>query len=273
MNDIKWIAIREFCQACTIPIIAENEKEAGVEGTGILFEINDNAYLITAYHVAKRINEHPDNLGIPTGKTKSEVYTFMDCEIIFPKQEQDRTRYDAALVCLSRNPRLCDTLRENYSYLTLDNIGSYHNIPTNYLLAGYPSKLSKNLSNFDIFGKFFMLITPPFTGQLNKNVNNDPSYDIFLSYGKSIVDELGNTVEAPELDGISGGSIWSIKPDSRKDAFWSAKDSVELVGVDVSYSTPTFKYIRGLRWNVVAHLFSDIDPYSKNLIIEKIGSD
>ena len=267
------MAIREFCQSCTIPIIAENEEIAGVDGTGVLFEINNSIYFITAYHVAKNIYNYPNKYGIPVGKNKSDVFTFKDCEIIYPEDESERKLYDAALIPLSTNPRLCDVLLENYVCLNIENIGEYHNTPDNYLLAGYPSKLSKALPNYNVQGKFFMLVTPPFVGHVDERFNVNPSCDILLDYGKLIIDESGKTVEAPELEGISGGSIWSIKPDPPKELVWSPKASIELVGVEVSYLTPSFKYIKGVKWNVVAHLFEYVDPVAKKLIIEKMKSN
>jgi len=83
-NLYKIIAIREFCTSCTIPVTAEFDDKVGNEGTGSIFKANNRIFFITASHVANLILKHPNNLGIPTGKRKSEILAFKDCKVIQP---------------------------------------------------------------------------------------------------------------------------------------------------------------------------------------------
>lgn len=272
LDNKKWLAIREFCQSCTVPIIGENSEKAVIDGTGVLFKINNRSYLITACHVAKNILQYSDSYGMPVAKSKSGVFSFKYCEAILPKRQQEQKLYDAALIELTKNELLTKHLSENYQFLTIDNIGKYNNNCSDFLLAGYPKILSPNIGNFKILGKFFMLITPHYVGTIDSFIETDADSDIFLDYGKSVLDNSGNIVDAPALEGISGGTIWAINTGLPDKLIWSAQDYIELVGVDVSYCTPSQKYIRGVKWNVVAHLFGEVDPVAKELIIEKMNT-
>lgn len=272
MDNFQWLAIRAFCQACTIPVIAENEKSAAVVGTGVLFEINNRKYFITACHVAENILNPSIKCGIPNAKQHAGVFSFDGCEAYLPKDEHEKTLYDVGLIELSSNEMLCKQLAENYQFLSLENVGRYHNTPANYLLAGYPSKMSVNISDYNIYGRFFLLCTPPYCGEIDTDKIPDPENNVFLDYGKTIIDEKGNEIAAPELEGISGGTIWNLDMEIDDKSLWIPKDNIELIAVEVSYLTPSYKYIRGVKWNVVAHMFGDADPLAKNCIIDKLAA-
>lgn len=86
------IAIREFCASCTIPVIAELDNRVGTEGTGSIFVVDGRTFFITASHVAKLILENPNDIGIPTGKNKSEILTFKDCNVVKPENYGDQKK-------------------------------------------------------------------------------------------------------------------------------------------------------------------------------------
>lgn len=274
MDNLKWLAVREFCQSCTIPVIGENETRSEIIGSALLFEINNRKYLITAYHVAKHIMDFPNNCGIPVAKQKAECLTFINCEVHFPKASFEQKLHDVAVIELTNNTILCDKLIRSYQFISLEFVGRYHDSPANYLLAGYPIAKSNNITNRNILGDMFLLITPNYEGSINLEDVPEPEHSVFLDYGKTIIDDNGNEVAAPELEGISGGTIWNLRTDyatSPERQIWTVKNNLELIAVEVSYLPQTFKYIRGVKWHVVAHAFSEVDPKAKDMILERLA--
>lgn len=265
------IAIREFCASCTIPLIAEYNNKIGIEGTGSIFKVDNRLLFVTASHVTDLILEYPDNLGIPSGKIKSDILTFKDCEITRPKKGQDKERYDVALIDLTENHFLCTELTANYSCLSISNIGPFYSRNDSYLLTGYPAVKSHQLSNMFLLGSIFMFETSTYKNELDKNIKNNHDVDIFLEYSKTIINEKGEEVEAPELHGISGGTIWEIDYSQfTKSGIWTPESTVKLVAIECSYEKNNYKWVRGIKLNVLAHLFENIDSTSGNEMIRKL---
>lgn len=270
MDRLQWLAIKEFCQSCTLPVIAVGKKRSVIDGTGVLFEINNRKYFITAQHVAEFIYNHPDNYGIPVAKKRSGILSFKDCEIFGPKESRDKKDYDVAIIELTRNHILCESLVKEYQFLTVDNLGIYRRWHHNYLLAGFPAELSENITASNVLGRFFLLSTSPYTGEINDDVSDRES-SVYLDYGKAIINDNGDEIDAPKLEGISGGSIWSIKTDASEKGIWCTEKNIELVAVDVSYMPDSFKHIRGVKWHAVAHAFGLADSSAKDAIINKLS--
>ena len=209
-NLNKIIAIREFCASCTIPVIAESDDKVGNEGTGSILKANNRIFFITASHVANLILKYPNNLGIPTGKRKSEILTFKDCEVIQPENTKDQKCYDVGVIELTKNHLLCNALSENFNYISFSNIGPFYSEHDKYYLAGYPAVRSAQLSNMLLVSSIFMFETSTYKKEVGRNIKINTESDIFLEYSKTIINENGTEVRAPKLQGISGGTIWRI---------------------------------------------------------------
>lgn len=272
MTDLnQLIAIREFCASCTIPVIAELNDKIGNEGTGAIFKVDNRLFFITASHVADLILKYPNNIGIPTGKTKSEILTFKDCVITRPRTAQDQKRYDIGLIELTKNCLLCDALSKNFNCLSISNIGPFYSRNDKYFLTGYPAVRSRLLPNMLMLSSIFMFETSTYKNKLDQNIETNPESDIFLEYSKTIITENGTEVNAPELQGISGGTIWEVDESQfAKSGIWSPEYTIKLVAIQCSYEKNYYKWVRGIKLNVLAHIFEGIDPQSGDKILEKL---
>lgn len=122
-----WRSVKEFCRSCTLPVVAESTVAVGLEGTGVLFEINERYYFLTAAHVIEMIEKAPESVGVPGNRLGTKIYNFGDCETILPEKAV-REANDVGMVHISNNKPLCSSLSENYQFLDLSNIGKFYRL-------------------------------------------------------------------------------------------------------------------------------------------------
>jgi hypothetical protein len=268
LNDMEWLTIRTFCESCTIPIIAENNTQSGVHGTGTLFEMNNRLYVITAGHVVESIMKYPNNYGIPIAKLKSDVYTFNKCDCISPSSGRDIELYDIAMMHI-QDDQMCRLLKSNYSFLTKHNLSKVHNVSSDYLIVGFPAGMSTCIPGKQLYGNSLMLVTKLRAGKVSDIGDPNPHFDLFFHYPEFLVSDKGVQVPAPDLRGISGSSIWLFTDYASNSGLWYPGDLIKVVGIERSYKRKD--WVRGIKWNAVAHLFDKTDKDAKEELLDVLS--
>ena len=256
MEELKAFTL--YARRCTLPLIEESETETAILGTGTLFTVNGNCYLITAAHVIEDLVEAQqlDRIGIPLGRTNSTVVN-LGRHYIYYVQSKDRSNnpFDAAIIRFDE-PELITALRTNWNFISPKNLGAIPERRQGFLVAGYPREVSSRVG-FDLAAKFMAFATnalqsPP------EDRDCRPGLDIFLKHEKSGLGLDGKLTELPKLQGVSGGSVWVAHHDSGTEVVWSPESHLKLVGIQVKYLRGS--HIRAISWQLVAELFEGLDP-------------
>lgn len=192
---------------CMLLIDESNYK---VYGTGILIQIQDHYFLISAAHVFDKYGE----FFIPLSK---------DYEIIKPggtvynhnAVNRDKDIIDIGVLKL--DDKCVPHLLRSYNFLQADNLAINHIFQSEeyYTFLGYPSTTSKILYKTDIFDSttFFHFTTPERNENYSK-LNRNPAVNVVTSYNKkrSFLHKKNMFGTGPDLHGISGCGLWFTDP-------------------------------------------------------------
>lgn len=182
-----------------------------------------------------------------------------------------KKKYDIAVVELTNNSELCSLLSNNYNSISHLNIGSFYSKQDKYYLTGFPAVCSTQHPNMHLKSSLFMFETTSYKKEIENNIKVNIESDIFLEYSRTIINEKGTSVSAPELQGISGGTIWRLEDNqSAQTHIWSPEQVIKLVAIECSFESSHYKWIRGVKLNVLAHIFSEIDKEFGKLIFNKL---
>lgn len=80
-NELRAITL--YTRLCRIPLIEESENAAEILGTGTLFTVNSQHYLVTAAHVLEELiaTNRLERIGVPLGGSSTEVSHLDKCNI------------------------------------------------------------------------------------------------------------------------------------------------------------------------------------------------
>jgi hypothetical protein len=245
------IAIEQFLCSCTVPILYEQGQIATIRGTGTLFKIADRHFLVTARHIFDD-GVNTESLGLPTSPRGPTIITFGESTIFRPVE----AAFDVAVVEF-KGTFAIDPLSMGWRFLEINNIlSSSDEKSTSFVVCGYPSSLAKH-------DKESIVAKPAtfFTYTLEPNVDvAEPTlvtqFDRFLEYAKDGVRLDNSGLQTPELDGVSGASVWSRVNASTKE-IWSPERCLKIAGIQCSAKHDQF--IRYADWYAVATLFGNMD--------------
>lgn len=254
VNELNAAAIEKFVLKVSIPIFLENGKSGGLHATGTLFKISGRSFIITARHVFDGLNDKHalSRLAYPEKPFHSDLYTLGQFNLLRPSDKH----LDVAAVELLC-PETIGRLEENWRFLGLENVAapSVASSDGKFFVAGYPVSLTSVNKAGWTQGKLATAYTvrlpdvpveaePPVTGEL----------DLFFDYGHDAKSVTGELVKTPELPGVSGASVWELKPVQE---IWTPEAATRVVGIQSSYIHS--KYFRAKSWWAVARLLEEAD--------------
>lgn len=194
-------------RSCTCMLLKDTSKYK-VHGTGVLIQIQDHYFLISAAHVFDRYRD----LFIPLSK---------DYEIIKPggttfyNNPANRDGIDVAVLKLDNY--CVSHLLSRYSFLQADDLAINHTFKDGecYTFLGYPATKSKVLYKTDIFDSTtFFHFTSPVKSEEYSKLNRNPAISVVASYDKKLAYNSKNNIfgTGPDLHGISGCGLWFTDP-------------------------------------------------------------
>lgn len=90
--------------------------------------------------------------------------------------------------------------------------------------------------------------------------------DLFFDYGHDAVSVTRQPMKTPELPGMSGTSIWELRPVS---GVWTPETATRVVGIQSAYIHS--KYFRAKSWWAVAKVLEQADPALAAAVREKLS--
>jgi len=238
-----------YVRRCTVPLIRESDSQAYIEGTGTLFAVNSQHYLVTAAHVLEdRIASNQlEQIGIRLGETSNEVSNLGNARIETFRQIGP---FDAAIIRFEQ-PELIAALQKGWRFLTPTDLSAIRADMSKCLVAGYPVATSWK-TGWNFSAKFIC-----YASRLLREVPAEArevreGLDIFIEHQERGEDLDGAISKTPALAGVSGASIWGILHGSA-----SAESRLKVIGVETDCRPGS--YIRGKDWKLVSLMFRRFD--------------
>lgn len=262
-------ALDAFLASVTIPILYDHEtKGTGQLGTGTLFTLGGRLFLVTAAHLFDELCPgealDPGRLAIPSFNA-DELRSLGPYQLIGPKESE--FDFDIAVLELQDDATI-KRARARWSLLTLANIAPASTSGL-FILSGFPQVREKRTAGF-IGGGRLTVLTARIDEPENAKPPVHPALDLFFAYDEEVINaDTQEPIEADDLRGCSGASIWQYKePEATAD--WTPEQCLRAVAVQTSFS-PIGDYFRGKSWAAVLefmrlsdeHLASIINDYKR----------
>lgn len=229
----------KFARQFTVPLVQFKPESPPLYRTGLLLQIADTKFVVTAAHHIQDYQEAGYSMGIvssnrdrpfiPTGQTQWWI-----CKL---------PQADIALAKLA--DRAIEAIGNEYQCLRITNLTTRTNIKSpNFFIYGYPEDMFDSGEHGD-YCRDWCYITAPFT-QLELVENYDPNLHLILNYSKNSRYKDGRHVYPPSM---SGGGIWHVE-----DIRVPSPENIKLVAMQFAWHKG-HEYAKGL-W--IEHVFVPI---------------
>lgn len=233
----------------TVPIYKmANGGNPVPHGTGVLLQVADHKFVVTAAHVLNVWTEM--RLVIPIGENNA-----MDLRSAYAHVTTNEDHVDFAVIKLTAE--MANALPNEYQFVRLAEIDVHGTEPTQGIHAvfGYPQQLAER----DEVGLTSKAIFYP--SNLITQADTDGAISLAMEIHPETSDENGDRAPLPALNCISGCGIWRLHQKGDDIDTWNA-DRIRLVGIE--HTVLVNKWIRGVRIRQVAGgiatLFPELEP-------------
>ncbi|MDB5977630.1 MAG: hypothetical protein JWR07_4390 [Nevskia sp.] len=246
---ISWA--RTFIGEVTVPaFIVKNDGALVHLGSGVLFEARNQYFLITAQHI---LDGHtPSEICLPRRSGKERLRTIGTCLVLKPQN----SKLDIAVIEFQREETIA-LLKQHARFVTPSNIGPI-DIHASAYLCGYPTSLMK-MEGGVLTETNMLLVRSWFPQTVSAELKDPPiqGVELFLNYSRIGLSDTGGEVNAPELEGVSGGGVWQAAR-SKNSSVWTIDSDLRLIGVQHSYKHDEF--FRAMSWSIVYECFALYAP-------------
>jgi hypothetical protein len=180
-------------------------------GCGVLFEIENNYFVITAAHV---LAEHSDTTYAVIGNDGVYLGGLMFFVALSDDKKRKDDKIDLAFVRLDSST--AEIIKKQHSFLTIEDFKLGHRVHGDgqYLLFGYPATKtkSKKVNHEDL------IIAAPFIYDAKTHQNfkyekfgfQEVSHIAINFTGEIITNVNKNSHLAPSMEGLSGSGLWYL---------------------------------------------------------------
>ena len=244
----KDAAIFSYAVEATVPLLADGPT---ILGTGTLFAHEDRHFIVTAAHILKVDHDDPESedidlagIAVPDGRSQATIFTLGSFNVHRPAPP---SRVDVVVLELL-DPQSIATLKRGWQFLTFD-VASSARTEARFILAGFP-KAGATWDGKNVGQNFLMLATDELL-RIPELQDLDPSVDRFfhLEDEGELLD--GSRRKIPELNGMSGASVWAYTEPS---GLWSPSAALRVVAVQCSYSP--MRWFRCVDWAAVRYILT-----------------
>ncbi len=224
---------------CTVPLFTITGEGVILFGSGVLFEIADHQFLITAAHVtddAARLAKAHYPVFIHSGAPKAAFVplgTYRRLSSVQRGLGRDDDPFDLSVARLS--PEVAGGMVPHRRFLHLPSLDLFdqQRPESRYAVFGYPKESCTSEEEGQRIGYQPMLygtkVTQRDLGELRPPRN--PEVDYFLDFSRQFGVRVDGEPGAPaDPHGMSGCGIWRLILDQAEVGQWSAQD-VKLVGI------------------------------------------
>lgn len=273
-------AAKALARERTLPLFAVRRGPPVQIGSAVLVDVGGDGLLLTAAHVVDLVAETRGEAGLATPGAR-------DGEEIIPtgtvrvhrsplpasgKREHDML--DVAWIELSSEH--AERLRRGgrYRFTRLHEIDVTGGAAgSGYLVYGYPAACASldEEAKSSRSGDLSYFTHEP-RGGLPKGVKDfDPELQLLLTYERAANrGSLGELVEAPRPEGVSGGGLWRLSRGPRDLLTWSL-DDFRLAGVQYAWSGDD-EYVRGTRMRAALAILHRHAPALRPAIDLHVGT-
>ena len=271
INETATAQIPPHAWDCTVPIVIAHEGAVYHHGTGTLFRIADEFFLVTAGHVIKQASELGKTLGIG-GSDDGHFIALNGQSLVSSKGQYGKSGdpFDVALHRFSPDAVVRLTKKR---FLLLDDVEFDSQSPTAvYTIFGFPGVWSSPSKSADekVTYKALQYTTYRYDRDTSDMHEYDERFHLLLdghldqatddqAAPVKFQDHTGKSVSFPRgLGGISGCSVWRIGDLTTPLAEWRT-EKARLVGVQTSVYQ-AFRAIQATRWVAVSTLIHSACP-------------
>lgn len=250
--DAKEI-VGQFMRTRTIPLVWKADGLTSSVGTGTLFRIDDRHFIVTARHLFDTYD--PEKIAYQGRRDETTaLFTIGISRVVKPITPIP----DAAVIEILEDVTRI-RLSTGWAFLTLDNVAP-PSADGLFALMGYPEFTIH--SELWAPPKGIVYSTSRIVHPAREAPDVNPETDLFFEYGTMAV--AGNQeVEAPELQGTSGGSVWEYV--DLDGGIWAPEKVVRVVGVQSAR-------LRAVSWGVVASILGQMDAHLKAAVMQVLDS-
>ncbi|TGM68661.1 hypothetical protein EHQ94_07055 [Leptospira meyeri] len=195
----------------TIPIFKESEKKLPFQyGTGVLLEIENRYFLISAAHTI--LDESP-KIYLPFGDEVKHV----GGNIVGTKLPASGFRNDDRidLASLELQDSLIDDLKKYFTFIKIENTGLFLSPKEKYIyiITGFPHNKTKIIRNESIKSSSFSYFNSNLLNNNEKYIKTKTKFHSHLLMEfdkKQIINSEDVQIKTPKLDGMSGCGFWCI---------------------------------------------------------------
>jgi hypothetical protein len=226
-----------------IPIFKDDKNNMKPEGSGVLLQISDQFFILTAAHVLDAgelyipdqeglvmLNGHKDSSDAPNGK-----------------RELDRV--DVGYVHLQ--PEIVKHIKAPHCFLPVSLIDVNHisQEEQHYMFMGYPNNAVKRKFGTKAFKSKLTTFTDKLASQNTYNgvAANQADHIVINFDSKKAKDSDENQITPPKMTGMSGGGVWCI---TKNDSIEGIPDA-RLCAIGIEYHTKKHKCLVGTK---IAHV-------------------
>jgi hypothetical protein len=249
-------AFAEVVRPCTTAIIAETVDGTKI-GSGVLLEISESCFLISAAHVFDYYVIQKAPIYVPRSPEPTvpilldKVEYYVSPVPAHRKADDPDMREDDPFdVGVCRLPKEISTvLKEHFRFLRLCDVNA---VPPRakgaYMVAGYPGKLVEVLNGGKRLMPTPLLAVANLRDTLPEETRLIKNESIFMSISVLGLNQQYEEVKLPPLQGISGCGMWRLANPARFIDMWKPED-IRLVGIETSCLRT--EYIRGISMSIV----------------------
>lgn len=247
-----------YLARCTVPLFWSDDQGREQIGCGALFRINGNGYFVSARHVVEAAASARE-LQVPDAPFTGRLRLLSLESGVF-----GHGRFDVSIAPIQAAD--VEELGEHWEILGVENLGEPRQ-PREWVhvIQGFPA------AGIEVAADRYSatptcLFLSPYSGDIDGDY--EPGVHIVLGYDREVHVLGGGRQSAPALPGISGSPIWvgvvTAEP------VWTPAKQIKVLGVQSAWMKG--RYIKGVRWRVVAELFDAIDPVARQLVEDHLGS-
>lgn len=195
--------------------------------TGVLLQVDDHYFLITAAHVIDGLD--PKTVGIMINNT----FYILNGTVHYTQLSSSKQNASIDLAIWLLSSEVVAELKQKYSFLQLSEVSAEHVIidKPQYLVVGFPVTRTKlNLRKAKLAVQPFIFLTNQAEPKLYSKLRFTEQSHILLAYRKAKIKnfESGLVVQGPDPHGVSGSGLWFLPEvivEPEKDV------PIELVGI------------------------------------------
>lgn len=243
--------LNSFRLHAIVPLVRERGEGLEILGTGTLFTHEDRYFLVTADHIFRK--DKDDNasalidlrdVAVPSRPGDAVLITLGSHEIyrIAPPVRLD------VIVLELRDPETTRTLKANWTFLPFGQVDEPQP-GERFVICGFPEE-GATLSN-DVLRQRFLNLETDFLLADPAVKEPAPGYDLFFYLQREGLLSDGSRRRLGSLVGLSGGSIWAIRPPSEAE-LWTPSKVCRIIAVQSSEMEETWS--RGVHWRAVRQI-------------------